>query len=126
LSVGPETYDIIVQPHQETAYTIFAQPQSRGRYARGTLAPRAGMTAKIPVMDPYPVRTMADMGMGDMAHMKGMKMDGMPSDQMPGMQMDGMSDASMPAMKDMDMSGMKDGDMSAMSPRFVFGISVRH
>jgi len=37
-------------------------------------------------MDPYPVRTMADIGMGGMAHMKGMKMDGMPSDQMPGMQ----------------------------------------
>ena len=113
-----ETYDVIVQPHQETAYTIFAQPQSRGRYARGTLAPRAGMTAEVPAMDPYPVRTMADMGMGGMAHMKGMKMDGMPSDQMPGMQgmqMDGTSEASMPAMKDMDMSGMKDGGTSAIS-----------
>lgn len=81
-----ETYDVIVQPHQEIACTILAQPQSRGRYARGTLAPRAGMTAEIPAMDPYPVRTMADMGMGGMAHMKGMKMDGVPSDQMPGMQ----------------------------------------
>ena len=124
-----ETYDVIVQPHQQIACTILAQPQSRGRYARGTLAPRAGMTAEIPAMDPYPVRTMADMGMGGMAHMKGMKMDGMPSDQMPGMQgmqMDGMSEASMPAMKDMDMSGMTDGDMSAMSPRFVVGISVWH
>ena len=113
-----ETYDVIVQPHQETAYTIFAQPQSRGRYARGTLAPRAGMTAEVPAMDPYPVRTMADMGMGGMAHMKDMKMDGMPSDQMPGiqgMQMDGTSEASMPAMKDMDMSGMKDGGTSAIS-----------
>ena len=113
-----ETYDVIVQPHQETAYTIFAQPQARGRYARGTLAPRAGMTAEVPAMDPYPVRTMADMGMGGMAHMKGMKRDGMPSDQMPGtqgMQMDGMSEASMPAMKDMDMSGMKDGGTSAIS-----------
>jgi FtsP/CotA-like multicopper oxidase with cupredoxin domain len=113
-----ETYDVIVQPHQETAYTIFAQPQSRGRYGRGTLAPRMGMTAEIPPMDPYPLRTMADMGMGGMAQMKGMKMDGMPSDQMPvmqGMQMDGMSDASMPAVKTLDMSGMKDGDMSTMS-----------
>ena len=110
-----ETYDVIVQPHQETAYTIFAQPQSRGSYARGTLAPRVGMTAEIPPMDPYPLRTMADMGMGGMAHMKGMKTDGMPSDQMPGMQGMQMSDNSMPGMKDMDMSGMKDGDTSAMS-----------
>src|SRR6201998_3057014 len=98
-----ETYDVIVQPHQETAYTIFAQPQSRGSYARGTLAPRVGMTAEIPPMDPYLLRTMADTGMGGMAHMKGMKMDGMPSDQMPGMQGMQMSDNSMPGMKDMDM-----------------------
>jgi FtsP/CotA-like multicopper oxidase with cupredoxin domain len=35
-----ETYDVIVQPHEEKAYTIFAQPEARGRYARGTLAPR--------------------------------------------------------------------------------------
>jgi len=74
-----------------------------------------GMTAEIPPMDSYPLRTMADMGMGGMAHMKGMKMDGMPSDHMPGMQGMQMSDNSMPGMKDMDMSGMKDGDMSAMS-----------
>src|SRR5439155_16075812 len=31
-----ETYDVIVQPNEETAYTIFAQPESRGSYARGT------------------------------------------------------------------------------------------
>ena len=113
-----ETYDVIVQPRQETAYTIFAQPESRGRYARGTLAPRMGMSAEIPPMDPYPLRTMADMGMGGMAQMKGMKMSGMSSVQMPGakdMQMKGMSDKSTPEMKDMNMSGMKDGGMSAMS-----------
>jgi CopA family copper-resistance protein len=80
-----ETYDVIVQPHEERAYTIFAQPESRGRYARGTLAPRVGMTAEVPPMDPYPLRTMADMGMGGMAQMNGMKMSGMSSDQMPGM-----------------------------------------
>jgi CopA family copper-resistance protein len=113
-----ETYDVIVQPHEEKAYTIFAQPESRGSYARGTLAPRTGMTAEIPPMDPYPYRTMADMGMGGMANMKGMNMGGMSSDQMPGMkgmQMEGMSDNGAPEMnKDMKMSGMKDDDMSAM------------
>jgi FtsP/CotA-like multicopper oxidase with cupredoxin domain len=113
-----ETYDVIVQPQEDEAYTIFAQPESRGRYARGTLAPRMGMTAEIPPMDPYPLRTMADMGMGGMAQMKGMNMSGMSSDQMPGtkdMQMKGMSDKSTPEIKTMDVSGMKDGDMSAMS-----------
>jgi CopA family copper-resistance protein len=117
-----ETYDVIVQPHEDKAYTIFAQPEARGRYARGTLAPRTGMTAEIPPIDPYPYRTMADMGMAGMAHMKGMKMGGMSADQMQGMngmQMEGMGGNGMPAMKDMNqdmnMSEMKDGDMSAMS-----------
>jgi CopA family copper-resistance protein len=113
-----ETYDVIVQPHEEQAYTIFAQPESRGSYARGTLAPRMGMTGEIPPMDPYPYRTMADMGMGGMANKKGMKMSGMSSDQMPGMkgmQKEGMSENSIPEMnKDMKMSGMKTDDMSTM------------
>ena len=123
-----ETYDVTVQPHEEEAYTIFAQPESRGKYARGTLAPRMGMTAEIPPMDPFPLRTMADMGMGGMGQMKGMKMTGMSSHQMPdmqNMQMEGMSNDSMPEMndknKDMDMSGMKTGAMSAMSDMHMDG-----
>jgi len=88
-----ETYDVIVQPHEDNAYTIFAQPEARGRYARGTLAPRMGMTAEIPPIDPYPYRTMADMGMAGMANMKGMNAGGMSSDQMTGM-------------KDMQMGGI--------------------
>jgi CopA family copper-resistance protein len=126
-----ETYDVIVQPQEDQAYTIFAQPESRGSYARGTLAPRMGMTAAIPPMDPYPLRTMADMGMGGMAQMKGMKMSGMSSDQMPGMkdmQMKGMSDKStlemnnmdMPEMKDMDMSGMRDGALDPLAAKTPF------
>jgi CopA family copper-resistance protein len=113
-----ETYDVIVQPQEDQAYTIFSQPESRGSYARGTLAPRMGMSAAIPPMDPFPLRTMADMGMGGMAQMKGMKMSGMSSDQMPGMQdmqMPGMSDKSTPEMNYMDMPEMKDMDMSGMS-----------
>jgi CopA family copper-resistance protein len=59
-----ETYDVIVQPREDRAYTIFAQDVERSGYARGTLTPRAGMEAPIPAMDPRPLRTMADMGMG--------------------------------------------------------------
>jgi CopA family copper-resistance protein len=70
--MGPaETYDVIVQPLAESAYTIFAQPLSRDGYARGTLAPRFGMAAEIPPLDPLPMRTMMDMGMAGIA-MKGM------------------------------------------------------
>jgi CopA family copper-resistance protein len=65
-----ETYDVIVEPEADRAYAIFAQAQDRTGYARATLAPRPGMAAAIPPMDPRPLRTMADMGMGDMAGMK--------------------------------------------------------
>ena len=63
-----ETYDVIVQPTADRAYTIFVQAEDRTGYARGTLAPRAGMAAAIPPMDPRPLRTMTDMGMGGMHH----------------------------------------------------------
>ena len=69
-----ETYDVIVQPREARAYTIFAQAEDRTGFARGTLAPRPGMTAAIPPMDPRPMRTMADMGMEHGA-MGGMQMD---------------------------------------------------
>jgi len=63
-----ETYDVIVQPMAERAYTIFAQAEDRTGYARGSLASQAGMAAAIPPMDPRPMRTMADMGMAGMEH----------------------------------------------------------
>lgn len=58
-----ETYDVIVRPTQDMAYTIFAQAEDRTGYTRGTLAPRAGMGAPVPPLDPIPLRTMLDMGM---------------------------------------------------------------
>ncbi|MEO8927737.1 MAG: copper resistance system multicopper oxidase [Caulobacteraceae bacterium] len=82
-----ETYDVIVQPPDERAYTIFAQAEDRTGYARATLATRAGMVGPIPPMDPRPLRTMADMGMAGMA-MGEMKMAG---SDMPGMDMAGMT-----------------------------------
>ena len=77
-----ETYDVMVQPTSDAAYTIFAQSEDRTGFARGTLAPRLGMAAAIPPMDPRPLRTMVDMGMGNMAGMAGMKgMAGMVGNQ---------------------------------------------
>jgi CopA family copper-resistance protein len=58
-----ETYDVIVEPPDERAYTIFAQSIDRSGYARGTLAPRVGMSAEVPSLDPRPLLTMVDMGM---------------------------------------------------------------
>lgn len=69
-----ETYDVIVQPTDDRAYTIFAESMDRSGYACGTLAPRAGMTAPIPQRRPRPMLSMADMGMA-MTSMSGMEMD---------------------------------------------------
>ncbi|GBF82210.1 copper resistance system multicopper oxidase [Aphanothece sacrum] len=65
-----ETYDIIVEPKNEQAYTIFAETMDRSGYARGTLAISQGMTAPIPKLRERPVRSMKDMGMNhDMSGM---------------------------------------------------------
>jgi len=58
-----ETYDVIVEPRDDAAYTIFAEAMDRSGYARGTLAPREGMAGAIPDMRPRAILTMADMGM---------------------------------------------------------------
>jgi CopA family copper-resistance protein len=85
-----ETYDVIVQPRADRAYTIFAQTEDRTGYARGTLAPRPGTAAAIPPMDSRPLRTMTDMGMGGMQHGPASGTDmgsvpGMDHGAMPGM-----------------------------------------
>jgi CopA family copper-resistance protein len=74
-----ETYDVIVEPHADLAYTIFAQAQDRSGFARATLAPRAGMSAAMPPLDPRPRRSLTDMGMrmGSLAGMEGMDMSNM-------------------------------------------------
>jgi FtsP/CotA-like multicopper oxidase with cupredoxin domain len=59
-----EVYDVMVEPREERAYTIFAQSIDRSGYARGTLAPRPGLQAEVPSMDSRALLTMADMGMG--------------------------------------------------------------
>jgi CopA family copper-resistance protein len=56
-----ETYDVIVEPQDERAYTVFAQSIDRSGYARGTLAPREGMEADVPAMDPRVWLGMRDM-----------------------------------------------------------------
>jgi len=90
-----ETYDVIVEPLEARAYTIFAEAMDRSGYARGTLAPRPGMSAPLPERRPRPIRTMADMGMvhGTMAPGQAGQQPGMDhgamghgqADTMPGM-----------------------------------------
>jgi CopA family copper-resistance protein len=59
-----ETYDVIVEPQDDRAYTIFAQSMDRSGYARATLAARPGMEAEVPPLDAKTWLTMNDLGMG--------------------------------------------------------------
>jgi len=70
-----ETYDVIVEPNADSAYTIFAQTIDRSGYARGTLSPNADWIAEVPAMDPPALLGHREMGMG------GMDMSGMDHSQ---------------------------------------------
>ena len=61
-----ETFDVIVEPSGQDAFTIFAQDMGRTGYVSGTLATHEGLRAPIPAVDPVPRLTMADMGHGGM------------------------------------------------------------
>ena len=63
-----ETYDVIVQPTEDRAYTFVAETNDRSGMARATLAPRLGMTAPVPPRRARPLLGMDDMGMGGMDH----------------------------------------------------------
>jgi len=68
-----ETYDVIVTPKQDKAYTIAAEALDRTGFALGTLAPREGMKGTAPKPRPRALLTMADMGMNhDMGTMEEM------------------------------------------------------
>ncbi len=103
-----ETYDVIVRPKEDRAYTVFAESMGRSAYARGTLAPREGMKAEVPELRKRPLLSMVDMPMNhagmDHSSMAGMdhsKMTGTDSSTMKGMdhsQMSGMDHSKMAGM----------------------------
>ena len=66
-----ETYDVIVEPKNDTAYAIFAQSLDRSGYALGALTYDTSVIAQTPQMDDAGVLSHADMGM-NMAGMKNM------------------------------------------------------
>jgi CopA family copper-resistance protein len=63
-----ETYDVIVTPPDDRAYTFVAEAMDRSGMGRATLAPRMGMAAEVPPLRNRPILTMQDMGMGSMDH----------------------------------------------------------
>ena len=62
IGVG-ETYDVLVRPHGDRPYTLFAQDLGRSGFVAGTLTPRTGERAAVPTVDPIEDLTHADMGM---------------------------------------------------------------
>jgi len=99
-----ETYDVIVEPEDEQAYTIFAQSMDRTGFSRGTLAIREGLQAAVPTVDPRPLISMNDMGM-DHSSMAGMDHS----------KMAGTDHGSMAGMDHSKMAGTDHGSMAGMS-----------
>lgn len=58
-----ETYDLLLTPSEDKAYTFVAEPIDRTGFALGTLAPSQGMRGEIPTERSRTLLTMADMGM---------------------------------------------------------------
>ena len=118
-----ETFDVIVEPSGQDAFTIFAQDMGRTGYVSGTLATHEGLRAPIPAVDPVPRLTMADMGHGGMDG--GHVMSAMSEGAMAGMDHSGHGMAAMTGMDHGDGAMQthprsEDGnplvDMQTMSP----------
>jgi len=105
-----ETYDVIVEPREDRAFTLVAEAVDRSGMGRATLAPRPGMSAEVPALRARPRATMRDMGM-DMSSM---------TMAWPG---------SEPQAGAMDHGGMDHGDMSmrdgANAPQVTMGPGVQ-
>jgi CopA family copper-resistance protein len=105
LQIGvAETYDVVVTPREEPAYTLVAESMDRSGMGIATLASRPGARAAIPPLRDPPLLTMADMGMSGMDHGAGTGGD-----------MSGMDHGTDGAMAGMDhgSSGAPNGDAMA-------------
>ena len=111
-----ETYDVIIEPDSEQAYTVFAQSMDRTGYARGTLAVQEGLSAPVPSPDPRPLIAMGDMGMGhgSMGGMDHGNMAGMDQGNMAGMD-HGSMQGGMAGMDHSQMAGMDHSNMAGMA-----------
>jgi len=104
-----ETYDVIVRPTEDRAYTIVSEAIDRSGMGRATLAPRPGMTAEVPPLRTVPTLGMRDMGMGGMDH-----------SAMAGMDHGGAGSAAAAH----DMSGMNMRDPDNAPPEMAVGVGV--
>ncbi|MGA0383234.1 MAG: multicopper oxidase domain-containing protein, partial [Arenicellales bacterium] len=90
IAVG-ETYDVVVGPLTELAYTIFAESLGRTEFGRATLAQKEGLSAEIPALRSPPVLTRSDMGaMAGMSTMANMDSSAQAQGMSNGATMEGM------------------------------------
>ena len=121
---GPgETYDVIVIPVEERAFTIVGEAVDRSGMARATLAPRAGMIAPVPPLRDRPIAMMRDMGMdmsamGHEGHASGAAPDmgGMAMEGMDHPQAIGDAPSSAPAMTSMKMRDSRNAPTVKLGP----------
>lgn len=106
-----ETYDVIVQPTEDRAYTLVSEAIDRSGMGRGTLAPRPGMSAPVPPLRERPILTMKDMGMDMSAHGGHGAAAGMDHANMAGM-----DHSNMPGMDHGAMAGMASSPPPGMAP----------
>lgn len=83
LQIGvAETYDVVIEPGAQRAYTIVAESMDRSGMAVATLASTPGARAEVPPLRDPVLLTMGDMGMNHGSHggmdMGSMDMSGMP------------------------------------------------
>ena len=122
-----ETYDVIVRPTEDRAYTVVTEAIDRSGMGRATLAPRLGMTAEVPALREVPNLTMKDMGMGGMAGMDHGAMAGMDHGAMPGMNHGAAATQAGGATGGMDhgsMAGMNMRDPNNAPPDMAVGVGV--
>jgi CopA family copper-resistance protein len=116
-----ETYDVIVQPTEDRAYTIVSEAIDRSGMGRATLAPRLGMTGEVPPLREVPNLTMRDMGMGGMDHGG---MSGMDHGATGGMDAGGSSQGAASGDGAMSMAGMNMRDPDNAPPDMAVGVGV--
>ena len=141
-----ETYDVIVQPTEDRAFTFVAESIDRSGMGRATLAPRLGMTAAVPPAAPPPDAhheghghgrhgPWVHAGDGRCGRKRGPRLDGRDGSWVDGGHgpqraaaaagaMAGMDHGSASAMGAMDMSNMNMRDKSLVPPSVKVGVGV--
>ena len=113
-----ETYDVIVTPAEDRAFTLIGEAVDRSGLARFTLAPREGMATEMPLVRQRPIANMTDMGM-DMSSMAAPAAAG----PMAGHDMAGMDHSQMAGM-DHGAGGAMEMDMSMRNPANAPGVTM--